>query len=66
MLPVSSLPNMVAYASTDDDGVQYLAIKDFLKVGLAFETIVFGITNTAGFALSAWVLRDACPSRSDS
>jgi phosphate transporter len=65
MLPVSSLPNMVAYASTDDDGVQYLAIADFLKVGLAFETIVFGITNTAGFALSAWVLRDACPPRSD-
>jgi hypothetical protein len=52
---------MVAFASHDDEGDPYLAIEDFLKMGLVFEAIVYGLTSTAGFALSSWVLRDACP-----
>ena len=61
MLPVSSLPNMLAFASADVHGVPYLAAPDFLKTGAAFALVVFATTSTAGCALATWVLRDACP-----
>ena len=63
MLPVSSLPNMVAFASTDADGVPYLSATDFLKMGAVFEALVFGLTSTVGFTLASAVLPDACPPR---
>jgi phosphate transporter len=60
MLPISSLPNMLAFASTDEAGHPFLEVMDLLKLGVAFETVVFVITPTAGFALASFVLRDAC------
>jgi len=60
MLPISSLPNMLAFASTGEDGQPFLAVSDLLKLGLAFEAVVFSLTSTAGFALASVVLRDAC------
>ena len=60
MLPISSLPNMLAFSSTDVAGQPFLAVSDLLKLGLAFEAVVYGITTTAGFALASSVLQDAC------
>ncbi len=37
-----------------------MTVQDFVKVGLLFELLVFGVTSTAGFALFSAVLRDAC------
>ena len=52
---------MVAFASADDQGVPYLTSGDLLKLGLAFEVVVFTLTSSVGFALASWLLRDACP-----
>ena len=61
MLPISSLPNMLAFASTDEAGQPFLRVSDLLKLGLAFEAVAFTATSTAGFALGSFALRDACP-----
>lgn len=52
---------MVAFASTDDAGVPYLCVGDFLRLGLAFEAVVYALTSTAGFELFARTLRGVCP-----
>jgi phosphate transporter len=62
MLPISSLPNMLAFASTDVAGQPFLEVSDLLKLGLAFEAVVYSVTTTAGFALASSVLQDACQS----
>lgn len=47
-LPVSSLPNLVAFASVDADGAPYLAVRDFVIVGLAFEAAAVRCDAPAG------------------
>ena len=51
---------MLAFASTDVAGQPFLEVSDLLKLGLAFEAVVYGVTTTAGFALASSVLQDAC------
>lgn len=60
MLPVSSLPNMIAYSSKDADGKAYMTTKDFLRVGFMLEVVVFAFNSTVGFQLCAAVMRHAC------
>ena len=61
LLPISSIPNLIVAAATDEDGVTYLKMRDFLKIGVVMLLIAYGLTTSVTFGVSRLVLKNACP-----
>ncbi|KAJ3116781.1 low-affinity phosphate transporter [Phlyctochytrium bullatum] len=54
-LPVSSFPNMNAISLEDPTGEPWLAVSDFLKVGLPASVVAWGAIIGVGYPIMAWL-----------
>eukprot|EP00301_Raphidiophrys_heterophryoidea_P000888 c10443_g1_i3.p1 GENE.c10443_g1_i3~~c10443_g1_i3.p1 ORF type:complete len:367 (+),score=69.79 c10443_g1_i3:868-1968(+) len=52
-LPVSSFPNVLAYALRDPDGDQYLTTRDFLKAAVVVEVVMIVLMATIGWQMNS-------------
>jgi len=60
MLPVSSFPNIICYASTDKHHKSYLRAPDYIKSGAILEVFIYLLTSTMGWAIASAVFGTQC------
>jgi len=61
LLPISSIPNLIISAATDEHGGTYLKIRNFLHLGSCFCLLTYALSSTVLFQLARFILRDSCP-----
>ncbi|PRT54213.1 Low-affinity phosphate transporter PHO91, partial [Wickerhamiella sorbophila] len=54
-LPTSGFPNVTAICMTDEFGVPYLTVMDFITRGIPASVLVYIVVVLVGYAISRWI-----------